>query len=241
VRQPLRQDGTQVDLTFAPLLGGKPLDIAQPIATAGGQLTPLNLRFYVSELSLVQSDGSNVAVDLLTASGALAPFGIQLVNFDQPESTSIHFRAPPGTYSGARFTLGINDACNAGSSGRIAPLSVNSEMVWPHLAGYLFLRYEAQWVTNATSDTTAPPPTVIHMGGLVGSVFAPQASISGTLTVPAAGTLTRTVQMSFEEVFRGATSNEEVTNVLHPQPEVIAGERLRRVVPTAAIFQLSEP
>jgi hypothetical protein len=239
VRQPLRQDGTQVALKFAPLLGDKPLEVAQPVATAGGQLTPLNLRFYVSELSLIQGDGSNIAVDLLTASGAVVPFGIQLVNFDDPESTSIHFRAPAGTYTGARFTLGMNDACNAGSSGRVAPLSVNSEMVWPHFAGYLFLRYEAQWTTSAPSSTTAPP-TVIHMGGIVGSVFAPQASISGTLTVPATGTLARTVQMSFEEIFRGATSSEEVTNVL-PAPEVIAGERLRRVVPTAAIFQLSEP
>jgi hypothetical protein len=183
-----------------------------------------------------------VPVDLLSQSGAVQPFGIQLVNFDEPASTTLHLKAPPGVYQGAHFTLGTNDACNAGSQNRSAPLSANSEMTWPHLAGYLFLRYEAQWLVGAAGGgTTEMPPTAIHMGGTVGKVFAPQAAISGTLNVPADGTLSRNVTVSFDEIFRNANSNEEVTNVLIPDPEVVAGERLRRKVPTSPIFELTDP
>jgi hypothetical protein len=241
LRQPQRQDGTPVDLSFVPLLEGKPFDVAQPASIAGGQLTPLNLRFYVSEVSLEQADGTSVPVDLLSPAGAVEPFGVHLVNFDEPASTTIHFKAPPGSYSGAHFTLGINDACNAGSQNRTSPLSANSEMIWPHVAGYLFLRYEAQWLAGDAAATATPPPTMIHMGGTVGTVFAPQASISGSLVVPAAGTLARSVNVSFDQIFRDASGTEEVTNVPFPTPEVVAGERLRRKVPAAPIFALTEP
>jgi hypothetical protein len=61
--------------------------------------------------------------------------------------------------------------------------------------------------------------------------------------VPATGTVSRTVQVSFDEIFRGASSSEDVSNMpsLFQTPEAIAGERLRRAVPTLNVFQLAEP
>jgi hypothetical protein len=112
------------------------------------------------------------------------------------------------------------------------------------VAGYLFLRYEAAWTaTPGEAETAAPPPSMIHMGGVVGSVFAPQAALVGALIVPATGTVSRTVQVSFDEVFRGASSSEDVSTLPLPfqTPEAIAGERLRRAVPTLNIFKLAEP
>jgi hypothetical protein len=236
-----RVGGTQVALAFAPTLAGKPLVVGEANAFGGGQISPLNLRFYVSEVSLLAGDGTALPVDLVSPDGKPEPYGIHLVNFDEPTSTSLQVLAPAGTYSGARFTFGISDACNAGGSARKAPLSANSEMGWPHLAGFLFFRYEAQWTATAGADPSVPPPSMIHMGGVIGRVFAPQASISGALAVPATGTLARTVQVSFDEIFRAASSTEDVSNVIIPTPEVIAGERLRRAVPTLPIFSLVEP
>jgi hypothetical protein len=221
-------------------LAGKPLVVGEPNPVAGGQVSPLNIRFYVSELALLAGDGTAVAVDLVSPDGKPEPYGVHLVNFEEPASASIHVLAPPGSYSGARFTFGINDACNAGGPNRNAPLSANSQMGWPHVAGFLFFRYEAQWLATAEASATAPP-SMIHMGGLVGSVFAPQATVAGALVVPATGALARTIQVSFDEIFRGASSTDAVTNVLFPSPEVIAGERLRRAVPTLPIFELAEP
>lgn len=241
-REPLRVGGTVVELSFAPSLGGKPFVVGEPNPMAGGQVSPLNLRFYVSEPSLVAADGTSLAVDLVSSSGQPEPYGVHLVNFEDPASTSIRFLAPPGSYAGARFTFGINDACNNGDASRSAPLSVNSQMVWPHFAGFLFLRYEAQWLAEPGAvAATAPPPSMIHMGGVVGSVFAPQVTVAGALTVPATGAVTRKLDVSFDEIFRGASSADDVSDLPLQGPEVVAGERLRRAAPTLAIFKLAEP
>jgi hypothetical protein len=241
-RELLRPGGTQVDFTFAPTLAEKPLALGEANPMTGGQVSPSNVRFYVSELSLLAADGSSLAVDLVSAAGKPEPYGIHLVNLEEPESMHLHVLAPAGTYSGARFTLGINDACNSGDANRDTPLSFNSQMAWPHAAGFLFFRYEAQWTPSSGADATTPvPPPMIHMGGVVGSVFAPQATVAGAITVPATGILSRTIQVSFDEIFRGASSTEDASNVPFPTPEVIAGERLRRAVPTLSIFKLAEP
>jgi len=237
----LHQPGqTAFELAFTPVLAGKPLLDGEPNILPGGQLVPMNVRFYVSELSLVKGDGSLVAVDLVTPLGTPEPYGIHLVNFEEAESTKIHVAAPAGTYTGARFTFGINDACNAGGPSRKPPLSVASEMSWPHVAGFLFLRYEAKWTADAGA-TQAAPPELIHMGGVVGSVAAPTANVTGSLTVTAGASTPRTIQVSFDEIFRAASSTEAVSDIPIPTPEVIAGERLRRHVPELAIFKFAEP
>lgn len=231
--------GTMVELTFAPMLGGKPLLILEPNQLTDGTLTPSNARFYVSELALLKEDGTSLPVDLLGADGKPEAYGIHFVNLEEPASLSIRTLAPAGNYNGATFTWGLNDGCNA-SSGLGAPLSFDSQMMWPHVAGFLFLRYEAQWVASPTAPSALGPPTMIHMGGMVGSISAPKAHVAGTLTVPASGNVTRNVQMSFDQIFTGASSTEDVSDL--PQffqtPEIVAGERLRRGVPTLAVFTL---
>ncbi len=229
--------GTLVELGFAPRLAGKPLELAQPNALAEGTVTPSNARFYVSELSLLKDDGSSLPVDLVSADGKAEAYGIHLVNLEEPASLTIRTLAPAGNYTGATFTWGINDACNA-SSGLRPPLSFDSQMMWPHIAGFLFLRYEAQWLANASTPGALGPPSMIHMGGIVGSIAAPKAHVAGALTVPASGKVTRSVQMSFEPIFAGASSTEEVSGLPFQTPEVIAGERLRRGVPNLDVFTL---
>jgi len=214
--------------------------LGEPNAATGGQLQPSNIRFYVSELSLVNMEGSLVPVDLLTPSGTPEPYGIHLVNFEEPESTKLHVAAPAGNYAGARFTFGMSDACNAGGGDRKPPLSVNSEMTWPHVAGFLFLRYEGQWTADAGATAT-PPPAMIHMGGMIGSIVAPTATVAGSLAIVPGESPVHTIRMSFDEIFKGASGTEDVSDLPIPSPEVIAGERLRRNVPTLAIFQFAEP
>ncbi len=231
--------GTLVELAFAPTLAGKPLELAQPNALAEGTVTPNNVRFYVSELSLLKDDGSSLAVDLVSADGKAEAYGIHLVNLEEPASLTIRTLAPAGNYTAVTFTWGINDACNASSGGR-PPLAFDSQMMWPHVAGFLFLRYEAQWLASPSAPGALGPPSMIHMGGMVGSIAAPKAHVSGTLTVPASGKVMRGVQMAFEPIFAGASSTEDVSgpSPFSQTPEVIAGERLRRGVPNLAVFTL---
>jgi hypothetical protein len=231
--------GTMVELAFAPTLAGKPLLVLEPNQLTEGTLTPSNARFYVSELSLVKDDGSSLAVDLVGADGKAEAYGIHFVNLEEPASLTIRTLAPAGNYNGATFTWGVNDACNA-SSGLGAPLSFDSQMMWPHIAGFLFLRYEAQWVANPTATGSLGPPSMIHMGGMVGSISAPKAHVTGALTVPASGNATRSVEISFDQIFAGASSAEDVSDLppFFQTPEVIAGERLRRGAATLAVFTL---
>lgn len=238
----LRPLGTLVELTFAPSLAGKPLVLGELNPMPGGQVSPLNVRFYVSEFSLLAADGTPTAVDLVSSATQVEPYGVHLVNLEDPESLRVRVLAAAGSYTGARFTLGMNDACNGGGVDRNPPLSANSQMSWPHLAGFLFLRYEAQWTAGAGVAAPAPPP-LIHMGGLVGSIFAPQATVAGAFTVPASGSLSRSIQVSFDDILSGASSSGDVSDLPLPlqTPEVIAGEHLRRAVPRLPIFKLVEP
>jgi hypothetical protein len=232
--------GARLALTFAPVLGAAtPMLVGEPTPVAGGQLTPFNARFYFSEPTLLREDGTALNADLVTESGSAAPYGVHLVDFDEPASATLRLSAPPGTYTGLRFTLGLNDACN-GAGETKPPLGFDSQMQWPHLAGYLFLRYEGQYTPDAAPGAEAPP-SAIHMGGLVGRLFAPKASFAGPLTLLATGEQTATVRMSFDEIFRGATSSVDVSDTALPGAEVIAGERLRRAVPDLAIFTLLSP
>ena len=235
-----QSSGTVVELSFAPTLAGKPLQLAAPNEVAEGTVTPSNARFYVSELALLQGDGSSLAVDLISADGKVEPYGTHLVNLDEPETLTIRTKAPAGEYTGATFTWGINDACNA-SAGLGVPLSFDSQMMWPHVAGFLFLRYEAQWLASASAPGALGPPSMIHMGGMVGSISAPKARVAGALTVPASGTLARNVQMSFDQIFVGSSSSEDVSDLppFFQTPEVVAGERLRRGTPTLSVFTLT--
>jgi hypothetical protein len=226
-------------LSFEPRLVGRSLSVGLPSMLADGTVTPSNVRFYVSELALLKEDGSPLPVDLVDSDGKPEPYGVHLVNFEEPSSLAIHTLAPGGNYTGATFTWGLNDECNA-SSGLGVPLSFDSQMMWPHLAGFLFLRYEAQWL--ASSPDALGPPSMIHMGGMVESISAPKARVDGGFSMPAEGDQARTIQMSFDEIFRAASSTEDVSDLppFFQTPEVVAGERLRRAVPTLAVFTLTQ-
>ena len=60
------------------------------------------------------------------------------------------------------------------------------------------------------------------------------------MVAPGAGT-TQTIQISFDEIFRGASSTDDTSDLIIPTPEVIAGERLRRNVPSLALFKFAGP
>ncbi|HEY8943681.1 MAG TPA: MbnP family protein, partial [Polyangiaceae bacterium] len=170
----LRSEGTLVEVQTELMLAGKAVEYAEPNAIEGGTLMPLELRFYVSEVELIRSDTSTVAVDIVTNTGTPVPYGVHLVNAEDPASLRFSLLAPPGSYSGVSFTFGLKESCNTGLMDRKAPLSAASQMTWPHTFGYLFLRYAGQFqpagdaAPNPAGGGAARPPGVIHMGGVPG-------------------------------------------------------------------------
>ena len=249
--------GTIVTFQTEPFLGGQPVVFGEPNALpGGGTLTPLNFRFYISDVRLVRADGSLTLADLVTPAGMPEPYGVHLFNAEDPASTAWSIRAMPGNYSGMQFVLGLTDGCNASdSSQQTGALAIDSQMTWVRGFGYLFLLFEARidgadgaldaglaGAGGAASESNpSDPVSVIRMGGLPGLIFAPTAHVNGLLAVPTTGTLTRRVHLDMEQLFKGANSTEPFTDPGPANPPLGGlgeGAELRHALPGLPIFVL---
>lgn len=144
-RTPRLAAGTVLEIPFILMLEGKPLRFAEANPVAGERtLTPLDLRFYVSEVALLREGAEPLPVEVVTPTGAVAPYGIYFFNADDAASTTLRVLAPAGNYTGITFLWGLAQACNTRRPElNTVPLSATSQMTWPH-AGYLFLRYQGR-------------------------------------------------------------------------------------------------
>lgn len=230
-----------LELTTAFYFEGSALSPGQPNTLANGSvLTPLNLRFYVSNVALLRADGSSAPADLVDVAGTVVPYGLQLINSDDDSSLSMHLRGPAGSYTGISFTLGLDDSCNAGSIERKAPLSATSGMTWPPPFGYLFFRYEG--MVMKASDETRPFPSAIHMGGLPRNLMAPVVSASGPLALSDANPTRRALRLMLDQVFAATMIPGDLGDFVGPPgDEVQAGERMRQAAPGLPLFVLVEP
>ncbi len=248
----LRTSGTILELPFDLFLEDQPFVYGEPNAlAAGGSLIPLNVRFYVSEVALLRAGAEPVPVDIVTATGMPQPYDLHMFNAEDVASRTVRVLAPAGTYTGITFLLGLNPACNQGNPGnRLPPLTDTSQLTWPHLPGigYLFLRYEARLDPTTGADASAsddggagatgiPYPLVIHMGGDPRVPSAPVIRLDASLSVPTTGSVSKTVRLIMDQVFKGATTEVDLTGFIGlPGVEVIAGERLRRNAPGLQLF-----
>ena len=229
------------------VLSGKPFVFGQPNLLAdGGSLVPLNVRFYISEVELLRSSGeAPVAVDVVTAAGAPAPYGVHLFNAEEADSSTLRVLAPAGEYSGLGFAIGIKLGCNQQPpAGLTDPLSAPSQMTWPHTGGFLFLRYEGRYGGSGGSGGSASAvgiPSMVHMGGSITAERVPRVTVLGAFSVPASGSIEKGLSVLMDQIFAGASAELDVSDVavgLLSTPESIAGERLRRRLPELQAFVL---
>jgi uncharacterized repeat protein (TIGR04052 family) len=161
---------TSVDIAFAAVAGDKAVSCGAPIAGLGAndQSAQLkDLRFYVSDVKLVRSDGKAVAVTLAKSSafrltrGSSAVTLIDLENGtgacseDGTKATNAHVRGtvPAGKYTGVRYTVGVPSALNhTDLAAAPAPLNL-AAMGWSWQVGRKFLKIE-----------TAEPSFMVHLG-----------------------------------------------------------------------------
>jgi hypothetical protein len=249
---PLRTQGTLVSLPLQPVMAGKPFVFGEENALAdGGSVVPLNFRFYISEVELLRgSDEEPIDVDVVTEAGTPEPYGIHLFNAEDADSGTLRVLAPPGQYSGLSFALGIKLSCNQQKPENLGdPLTNISQMTWPHARGFLYLRYEGRntaadsgGASGASGASSADEiPAAVHMGGNVATERVPHVTVLGPLSIPASGSLERGMSVVMDEIFKGATSNIDVSDFAIgalSAPESVAGERLRRELPQLHVFVL---
>ncbi|HVR62519.1 MAG TPA: MbnP family protein [Polyangia bacterium] len=257
--------GALLQLPLALQFRGATMRFGEPNAAGGGAtVTPLNVRFYLSQVALIRTGGAGtVPVDVVDASGQPLPYGVHFFNGEDPITQVLRIRAPAGQYDGITFSFGLGDECNAGPPERNPPLSAASQMTWPHGFGYLFFRYEARVSggsgpdaggdgdggvavgdggdSGAADDSSLPGlPAAIHMGGWPHLVLAPTARAAGALAVTDAPPSTRTLFLVMDEVFRGAgTPAKSALPLAPPGAEAAAGENLRQAAKALTLFVLA--
>lgn len=238
--------GTILEIPVDIIFDGKPFVFGETNAVSStATVLPLNFRFFLSAIELLKTGGGSVPVDIVTATGTLQPYGVFFYNAEDAATQTLRVRAPAGTYTGLKIELGIGVACNTGlAAGREFPLSSDSQMSWPHVAGYLFLRFEGQLATTDETARASFPPAV-HLGGDIKNLSVPGAlvfRIEGPLSIPASGSSAgRRLRLAMDQVFKGAASAVDVSDLPFPfstLPEVIAGERLRRTGADLPLFIL---
>jgi uncharacterized repeat protein (TIGR04052 family) len=158
-----------------------------------------DLRFYVSELKLINDKG--LMVDVALDKNANQDFGVALLDFENATGacsadtgnaklyTAIMGNVPTGTYTGVQFTLGVPDAWVDASGKTITlshsnttaitePLDVPS-MAWSWQGGRKFAKIEFKTTGGVTNQKGTPETTddaivsswVVHIGatGCTGS------------------------------------------------------------------------
>ncbi|HEX3695026.1 MAG TPA: MbnP family protein [Polyangia bacterium] len=250
---PIRTDGAIFEIPIALQLAGKVMRFGDTNVAADGEtVTPLNVRFYLSNVVLTKTDGGGpIPVDIVSATGTPLPYGVHFYTGDDPTSHMLRVRAPAGSYSGIRFSFGLPDGCNEDAAPKNAPLSDASQMTWPHGFGFLFFRYEGRVSAPGDGGSTAGDggdanqnattiPTAVHMGGFPGVLGAPVIAISAPLSVPATGNAP-TLQLVMDAVFKGATTDVKSALPIPPPPgtEATLGENLRQAAAHLTLFVLA--
>lgn len=143
-------------LEFSARFGNQPFVCGQSYQLAahpGLSLTPTDLRFYISDIELVNAQGKAVPLQLkedgLWQQGTLALLDFEQVgpgchNGTPLLNTQVTGTLPPGHYHTLRFTLGVPFERNHGMPTLAAPPLNLTAMFWVWQAGYKFFKFDAQ-------------------------------------------------------------------------------------------------
>jgi len=122
-----------------------------------GNFTPGDLRFYVSEVKLIDANDQDVSVSLPTDNEWQAE-QVALLDFENASGNcavvtnngsaatnqTLKISAPAGTYKGIAFTLGLPASVNQmerSAASTPAPLNIAS-LYWSWTSGYKFMKFE---------------------------------------------------------------------------------------------------
>ncbi|MDD4965088.1 MAG: metallo-mystery pair system four-Cys motif protein [Gallionella sp.] len=178
----------QVALKFDAVVGTQTFACGQSyddIGVTHSRITPSDMRFFVSEIALLNDEGKEVPLTL-AQDGIWQYQNIALLDFENGEgacrngNTGLHTAVtgtiPVGHYRGVRFTLGVPFGLNHGDP-TIAPSPLNlTSMFWVWQAGYKFVKIDmassglpqaaATLPTSAVSSPKTPRAAgfSVHLG-----------------------------------------------------------------------------
>ncbi len=157
-----------VEIAFAAKVAGADFTCGQSytnIGTQNSEITPLDFRFYVHDVELIDADGNAVAVELET-DDKWQTERVALLDFEDGSGSCDNGNAdtnakvvgtvPAGEYDGLRFKVGVPFEDNhADVTLADSPLNIPS-MFWNWNGGYKFVRID--------NNTSGVPSFNIHVG-----------------------------------------------------------------------------
>jgi hypothetical protein len=133
-----------IEIRFYPKFGSDALALNQKYMNAGSDsIWFTTVRFYISEIALVDSLGNEIPVEQETVVAGTTP-DVWLVDLEAADYTvngylSVMVKGAPGTYRGVKFSVGVPFNLNHRDvSTQDPPLGPNSGLYWAWNPGYIF-------------------------------------------------------------------------------------------------------
>ncbi|MEM8807167.1 MAG: MbnP family copper-binding protein [Cyanobacteria bacterium P01_G01_bin.38] len=153
-------ESQMVTLQFEGMVGEAPFACGETysLGTPASPMTPLDFRFYVSEVALIDAAGNEVPL-VLQQDGKWQHQDVALIDFEDksgacangtPDTRAqVVGSVPAGDYTGVKFTLGVPFAMNHVDS-TLAPSPLNlTSLWWNWNFGYKFARIDLAPATDA--------------------------------------------------------------------------------------------
>lgn len=202
----------QLSLTFDNVVGGQDLQLGRGTYRngSGESFTPKVFNYYISNLKLIRTDGSEYVVPQDSS--------YFLVREDVPASQRITLNAVPyGEYRAVQFVIGVDSLRSTMTMDRRtgvldpgADHNSASGMFWTWNTGYIFLKLEGESpsapVNAAGNRTFQYHIGLFGAGGTLNNVKTVQRSFGNDRATVAAGTLpTISLQTDLLKIFDGPT------------------------------------
>ncbi len=203
---------SDVTLSFQGVVGSEAFACGRSFGSGPGMFQPADFRLYLSEIKLLDANGTEVPV-ALTNDGKWQSDRVALLDFEDKtgdctgtSETNTQIRgkvaAPTATYTGLRFTVGVPFVDNhQDRAAAPAPLNL-SAMFWSWQSGYKFLRAEGK--------TTSSVPFVAHIGSTgctkdgSGQVVSCSSPNRATVTIPLTDPSRQTVRVDLAALLGGS-------------------------------------
>ncbi len=139
---PDTSNSATITLSFNNVVDGNPLAYNQKYKNVNGdEFTVSALKYYVSNISLANSDGSSFKVDN------------SYYLIDEISETVIISDVPTGNYTSVNFSIGVDAVANS-STAQTGDLDPNNEMAWNWDTGYKFFLLEGEYNSKNNLEGT---------------------------------------------------------------------------------------
>lgn len=119
-------------------------------------------KFFLSQPELVDAAGRAISAQFVTSDGAPLPYGLALVDAEDPASQTLRLAATAGSYTALRLGVGVPASCNhVTSADQVFPLNPDSDMFWVWGSQFMFIRLEGNSRPSASTDWA---PFLYHLG-----------------------------------------------------------------------------